>query len=147
VRRDYTDRDSRVIPTIDSRRAHHGRADSRKRKCILRCAEMMPDLPPLVGLGSVCRRSLGGRAGIIRVLSAIDVHLPRGVKVHLFGVKGAAIGALAGHPRVHSMDSQAWDYAARREKERDGQNFNLAYREGHMRRWYETQRSSLGLFA
>jgi hypothetical protein len=113
----------------------------------LRCAEMIPDLPRLVGVGSVCRRQLTGPAGIIRVLSAIDANLPSHVKLHLFGVKGTAITALAGHPRIYSVDSQAWDFAARRQKQRDGENFNLAYRASHMRRWYNTQRSSLGLFA
>jgi hypothetical protein len=113
----------------------------------LRCAEMIPDLPALVGVGSVCRRQLTGPTGIIRVLSAIDASLPRHVKLHLFGVKGAAIAALAGHPRVLSVDSQAWDFAARREKEKDGQNFNFAYRAHHMRRWYAVQRAGLGMFA
>lgn len=113
----------------------------------LRCAEMIPDLPALIGVGSVCRRQLTGPAGIVNVVARLDTALPRGVKLHLFGVKGTAIAAMRGHPRILSVDSQAWDFAARREKERDGMNFNLAYRSNHLRRWYGAQRASLGLFA
>ena len=113
----------------------------------LRCAEMMPDLPLLVGVGSVCRRSLGGSTGILRVLSRLDSELSKEIKFHLFGVKGTAVRALAGHPRIHSIDSQAWDAAARREKTKDNENFNIAYRSSHMRRWYGAQCDALGLFA
>ena len=112
----------------------------------LRCIDMMPDLPALVGVGSVCRRALSGPAGLIRVVARLDASLPANVKLHLFGVKGTAIAALAGHPRILSIDSQAWDAAARRQKECHGENFNIAYRERHLRNWYAAQRGGLGLF-
>jgi hypothetical protein len=112
----------------------------------LRCAEMMPELPTLVGVGSVCRRPLSGPTGILRVLAGLE-RLPKHVKLHLFGVKGSAIAALAGHPRIHSVDSAAWDAAARRERVRDGEtSANLRYRSSHMRRWYQAQTDGLGLF-
>lgn len=114
----------------------------------LRCAEMMPDLPDLVGIGSVCRRNLGGDAGLIRVVTTLDRHLPSHVQFHLFGAKGTAIAALSGHPRVKSVDSVAWDFAARRERQRNNElSCTVAYRAGYMRRWYEAQRTALGLFA
>ncbi len=114
----------------------------------LLCAEMMPELPALVGVGSVCRRSLSGEAGIIKVVTTLGRHLPPHVGLHLFGVKGSAIGALAGHPRIHSIDSAAWDFAARRERERNGvRSATVDYRSGYMRRWYLAQQNSLGLFA
>lgn len=114
----------------------------------LRCADMIPDLPRLVGLGSVCRRSLHGPAGIVRVITTLDWLLPPNVLLHLFGAKGSALRALAGHPRVHSADSCAWDFAARREKQRHGEtSCHAEYRSRHLRRWYLAQRSSLGLFA
>lgn len=114
----------------------------------LRCAGMIPNLPDLVGVGSVCRRSLGGAAGILRVVSTLAHELPSCVKFHLFGVKGTAIAALAGHPRVHSIDSQAWDFATRRAKHHEGvDSCTIEYRSGHMRRWHAAQRASLGLFA
>lgn len=82
-----------------------------------RCAQMIGEMPPLVGLGSVCRRDLRGDDGIVRILARLDRCLPRHVRLHLFGVKGAAIQALVGHPRIESVDSMAWDMAARREIE------------------------------
>jgi hypothetical protein len=103
----------------------------------LRHAEAMRDLPALVGLGSVCRRSLGGPDGLLHIIAALDRHLPRHVGLHLFGVKGAAIAELAGHPRIASVDSMAWDYAARREKGEAG--YTVAHRTAHLRRWYAAQ--------
>lgn len=101
-----------------------------------RCAGLMPDLPPLVGLGSVCRRPLGGPSGLIAVVRHLDRVLPPGVQLHLFGAKGTAVAALAGHPRVASIDSQAWDFAARRERQRNGQaSCTVEYRVGYLRRW------------
>ncbi len=114
----------------------------------LRCADLIGDLPVLVGLGSVCRRPLAGAAGVINLVTTLDRHLPSHVRFHLFGVKGQAIGVLAGHPRVFSVDSAAWDYASRREKVRNGQKSStLSYRSAYLRRWYREQTNSLGLFA
>ncbi len=70
-------------------------------------------LPELVGVGSVCRREVRGSEGILRVVGALHQALPPHVKLHLFGVKSAALRELAGHPRVFSIDSQAWGTAAR----------------------------------
>lgn len=109
----------------------------------LRCAGMMPDLPALVGLGSVCRRPLGGRTGVLRVVAALDRALPRHVRLHLFGVKGSAITALAGHPRILSVDSAAWDVSARRQRHTGR---TVAFRAGVMQDWYRAQRGALGIF-
>lgn len=68
----------------------------------------------LVGVGSVCRRDLRHpRHGIEAILRVVDDELPPGIKVHLFGAKGAVIRALNGHPRVASIDSMAYDFRAR----------------------------------
>lgn len=69
--------------------------------------------PSLVGVGSVCRRSLHGSAGLVAVLKALDAKLPSHVRLHLFGVKSQAVGALSWHPRIASVDSMAHSYAAR----------------------------------
>lgn len=92
-------------------------------------------VPDLMGVGSVCRRPLGGPSGLMQVVTRLDRELPPGKKLHLFGVKGTAIGALAGHPRIASIDSLAWDAAARRELP-DGHSATVDYRIRHMRRWY-----------
>lgn len=114
----------------------------------LRCAEAMGSLPMLVGVGSVCRRSLAGRDGLLAVLGALDAGLPKHVRLHLFGVKGSAIAALAGHPRIASVDSMAWDFAARREKSKRGlPSCTIEHRASEMRRWYAAQTAAKGLFA
>lgn len=111
----------------------------------LRCAGMVPELPALVGVGSVCRRALLGPDGVLAIVKALDRALPPHVRLHLFGVKGTAVEALAGHPRVHSADSAAWDFAARRAA--NSQSNTIARRTEHMGRWYRRQTDSLGLFA
>lgn len=111
-----------------------------------RCADMMGDLPVLVGVGSVCRRHLNGNDGLISVVDAADQHLPPHVGLHLFGVKGTGITALRGHPRVKGVDSMAWDSAAMAESydmprlpNGDKAPCTMQLREEHMRRWYLAQ--------
>jgi hypothetical protein len=70
--------------------------------------------PELVGVGSVCRRDVHGPQGLVRVIETLDRELPAHVKLHLFGVKGSALDLIGQHPRVYSVDSMAWDMAARR---------------------------------
>lgn len=69
--------------------------------------------PKLIGIGSMCRRHLNGPLGIVAIVEALDAILPSGVKFHLFGVKSAGLSALAGHPRLASIDSCAWDFGLR----------------------------------
>lgn len=103
-----------------------------------RSAGMLPvsQWPALVGLGSVCRRSVGGEDGIAAIVDALDRILPAGVQLHLFGVKGAALELLHGHERIRSMDSMAWDMAARR-KWPTGRT--MARRISELHRWREAQ--------
>lgn len=81
----------------------------------MRCADMlaMQDWPDMVGLGSVCRRSIGGPDGIETIIETLDRILPSHVKLHLFGVKSGALRELGGHPRFASIDSMAWDFGVR----------------------------------
>jgi hypothetical protein len=71
--------------------------------------------PALVGVGSVCRRPVGGPTGVMAVINAINAAAPEHVKLHLFGVKGTALKHLEQHypNRVQSADSFAWNMAAR----------------------------------
>jgi hypothetical protein len=102
-----------------------------------RCAEMMGELPGLVGIGSVCRRNVEGPYGLLTVVDRLDRGLPKHTMLHLFGVKGTGVFALRGHPRVHSTDSMAWDFACRRER---GQlPYSIETRIQWMRRWYGEQ--------
>jgi len=71
--------------------------------------------PATVGVGSVCRRNLTGPNNLYQVIDALEDALPSPVRLHLFGVKSTAVAKLKDRPRVASVDSMAWNYAARRE--------------------------------
>lgn len=78
----------------------------------LRCAEAMGigEGTRMVGLGSVCRRSLHGPDGVLAIIAALDRELPRNVVLHGFGLKGAGtLGILMREfpGRVGSTDSMA----------------------------------------
>jgi hypothetical protein len=104
----------------------------------LRSADSLPaaEWPALVGVGSVCRRNVSGPDGIIAIVDALDRALPTHVQLHLFGVKGQALDVLHGHARIWSMDSMAWDLAARR-KWPTGRTMAKRIREMH--RWRNAQ--------
>ncbi len=80
------------------------------------CMERMPltAWPDLIGVGSMCRRQVHGPNGLLAVVEALDRELPKHTQLHLFGVKGTSLAYLSEHPRVKSVDSMAWDLAARR---------------------------------
>ena len=102
------------------------------------CAEWLPltEWPDLVGIGSVCRRQVGGSDGILAILEAVDAILPPHCKVHLFGVKSTVLELIADHPRVASVDSMAWDVQARAER-RTGRD--MEFRISHMEAWTTKQ--------
>lgn len=102
------------------------------------CAQWLPliEWPDLIGIGSVCRRPVNGSDGVLAILNAVDAILPEHVRVHLFGVKSTALQQIAGHRRVTSVDSMAWDVAARNER-RTGRDMD--FRIGHMQRWADKQ--------
>lgn len=96
----------------------------------------------LVGVGSVCRRQLHGPDGLEAVIDGLDRALPPGITLHLFGVKSEAVAMLAGHPRIASVDSMAWDSRSRYAN--FGKN-TIELRAQEMRRWYARQLARLGV--
>ena len=100
----------------------------------------LAEWPHLVGVGSVCRRSVHGVDGVLAIVEALDRALPPGVQLHLFGVKSEALAVLAHHPRIASTDSMAWDFAARRERPRQR---TAAFRIHCMERWMHQQDAQL----
>lgn len=96
--------------------------------------------PDLVGLGSVCRRDLHGEDGIIAILNKVDQNLPPNVKLHLFGVKSQAAQALKDHPRIQSVDSMAWNMAARWEAFKAKKPKTKELLTNHMENWVRRQR-------
>jgi hypothetical protein len=97
-------------------------------------------LPELVGVGSVCRRQLHGSEGLLPILSGLDRALPSHVRLHLFGVKGDVLAHLGGlRRRVASVDSMAWDFAARMDARKAGASCTVERRAAAMRDWYRRQ--------
>ena len=66
-----------------------------------------------VGVGSVCKRQ-GRPSAIISVLDAILTERPD-LRLHGFGVKWTSLGDAGVRDRLHSADSMAWSFAARRQ--------------------------------
>lgn len=105
------------------------------------CADRMPLLewPELVGIGSMCRRHLHGEVGVFAVIDALDKILPAHTRFHLFGVKGKSLEHLGQHPRIASIDSMGWDFAARKDHP-TGRNMDL--RGQYMLNWVEKNRAA-----
>lgn len=90
----------------------------------------------LIGLGSVCRRSLSDpKHGVFAILRAIEDLIPAGAKLHLFGVKGRALQELAKHPLVASADSMAYDFQARMKAAKEGRSNEMSGRISAMHDW------------
>ena len=111
----------------------------------LTCVDWMPlvEWPALVGVGSMCRRPVHGPNGVLAIVEALDKVLPAHCRLHLFGVKSTALAYLAGHvhevagaSRIGSIDSLAWDAAARAGC-RTGRS--MAIRIGYLERWLARQ--------
>lgn len=71
-----------------------------------------------VGVGSVCKRN-ASPLSIERILAAIK-HLRPDLRLHGFGLKTTALASGTIREMLHSADSMAWSFAARRQ----GRNAN-----------------------
>lgn len=101
------------------------------------------DPPVLMGLGSVCRRDLHDRDhGLYAVVEGLLPYLPHYARLHLYGVKGAALRRLFGLSEIAGADSMAWDVAARRTAHKNGQSNSVASRLDHAQRWEAHHRAT-----
>ena len=80
-----------------------------------------------------------GENGLMRVLDTLEGVLPTHVRFHLFGVKSAAVSKLKDRPRVASVDSMAWNSAARWEAFQTQQRKGKAFLTERMERWVVSQ--------
>ena len=96
--------------------------------------------PSLVGVGSVCRRRLSGESGLMRVLDTLEGILPNHVQFHLFGVKSSALSKLRDRPRIASVDSMAWNSAARWEAFATNRSKAKAFLSHKMAQWIVSQK-------
>lgn len=76
-----------------------------------------------VGVGSICKRN-GDPCAIWRVLDAIKTERPD-LRLHGFGLKTTSLSNPIIRSYLHSADSMAWSFAARREG-RDANNWHEA---------------------
>jgi hypothetical protein len=98
----------------------------------------------VVGVGSMCRREVCGPTGLVAVVDHLDRVMPTGVRLHIFGAKGAALPWLKAYAgRVASIDSQAYGIAARRDAHRCRISKSEALVADHMQRWAERQHERL----
>jgi hypothetical protein len=95
--------------------------------------------PSLVGVGSVCRRQLSGETGLMRVIDTLEGILPKHVQFHLFGVKSAALSKLKDRPRIASVDSMAWNSAARWEALQNDHSKTKHFLSQKMEQWIISQ--------
>lgn len=92
--------------------------------------------PALIGVGSVCRRSLNHPThGLYAILAALEGQLPAKSRAHLFGVKGACLSHLKMLPWIASADSMAYDFGARVKAHRSGVSNSIEHRSKEMTRW------------
>lgn len=128
----------RFMPVIQGWEARH----------YLRCLDRMwgvIDGRPIIGIGSMCRRHVHGQQGILQIIEALDREAPKGVRFHLFGLKSDGAEILRQHPRVASMDSQAYGTEARMRAMRSGVSKTNAYLADVMAEWWEGQEARLSL--
>lgn len=102
-----------------------------------------------IGVGSMCRRPTRGPEGSTAIIDHLDRNLPKGVRLHLFGIKSdGAEAACAFGDRIDSVDSQSYGVRARRiandERSRDpGFSKTQVMVAGVMRAWYAGQQARL----
>lgn len=95
-----------------------------------------------VGVGSVCKRN-GDPGAIYDVLSAIKAERPD-LRLHGFGLKTTALGDGGVFDLLHTADSMAWSFAARKQG-RNGNDYREAKRfEATIRK--QNRQSTLALY-
>jgi hypothetical protein len=92
--------------------------------------------PVLIGVGSMCRRDLHHPTeGIFAILEGIKDYLPKGARIHVYGVKGPALTQLAKMDFVSGSDSMAWDYTTRVTARNAGVSNTMDRRKAGMSEW------------
>ena len=93
-------------------------------------------MPSLIGVGSVCRRSLKHPThGLHAILAGLEGNLPEGSKLHMFGVKGSVLNELKMLDWIASADSMAYDFGARIKARKEGRSNTMAHRASEMSQW------------
>lgn len=118
----------------------------------LRCFDALEGMignERIIGVGSMCRRAVGGDDGIVSIVDALHRRLPRGIRLHLFGLKSDGAECVADlDGRVASIDSQAYGFRARaiaNERRKDDPSFSKTnvFVAEVMEKWYRGQVSRM----
>lgn len=100
--------------------------------------------PALIGIGSVCRRSLSDPSfGLHAILAGLEAMVPKGSKLHMFGVKGSALSQLKMLPFIGSADSMAYDFSARVKARTSGISNSIEHRSEVMSNWMKKAASRI----
>src|SRR3546814_10883763 len=98
----------------------------------------------------MCRRPIHGPEGLVAVVDHLDQILPRGKRLHLFGVKGEALPYLTGFAhRIASIESQAYGVSARISARRQGRSKTISFvarSEEHTSELQSLMRTSYAVF-
>lgn len=102
------------------------------------------DVPALIGVGSVCRRSLKHPThGLHAILAGLEGNLPERSKLHMFGVKGSVLSELKMLDWIASADSMAYDLGARIKARKAGHSNSMAHRASEMSQWMQSAHQRL----
>lgn len=100
--------------------------------------------PALIGVGSVCRRSLNHPThGLHAILAGLEGRLPPGSKLHMFGVKGSCLNELKMLDWVGSADSMAYDFGARVKARKGSHSNTMEHRSKEMTAWMQSAASRM----
>ncbi len=88
-----------------------------------------------VGVGSICKRN-GDPKAIEAVLHAIKSERPD-LRLHGFGLKATALGSGLVRELLHTADSMAWSFAARKARYHDGDKTRSGNDHREARRWID----------
>jgi hypothetical protein len=94
------------------------------------------DAPRLIGLGSVCRRTLDDREeGLYAILAGLEGRLPPEAALPLFGVKGRCLSHVKMYDWIAGADSMAFDFGARVKAREKGISNTVGHRSEEMTCW------------
>jgi hypothetical protein len=126
----------RFMPVIQ------GRAAADYERCIDALGAIV-DAVPLIGVGSMCRRRVGGSDEVIAIFEHLDRILGSRTVLHGFGIKGTALSKLRGlEHRIQTVDSQAYGITSRIEACQRGISKSDAFVADHMENWARRQYAS-----
>ncbi len=98
---------------------------------------------PVLGVGSMCRRHVEATPASCASWMSLIALGSSPTRLHLFGLKTTGIAELRGHPRIASVDSQAYGVSARQTARKGVFSKTNTYLAQVMSAWYRRQKAIL----